>query len=159
MRHRCNPQHGPAGNGLATTAPSGRRALRFAARRWVVPLIWTGLLAGAWSGLQPRPASAQEVAPLSRGALLYSTHCIACHTEQMHWRDQKLATDWPSLKRLVRYWQTTAKLSWGEPDIIEVTRYLNDSFYRYEAPTAVWRDAPAAPPGTNAMHAVRQETK
>ena len=26
----------------------------------------------------------------SRGELLYSTHCIACHTSQMHWRDKKV---------------------------------------------------------------------
>jgi len=67
----------------------------------------------------------------SRGELLYSTHCIACHTTQMHWRDKKVATDWTSLKFQVRRWQDASSLSWSESDIQEVTRYLNESIYRY----------------------------
>lgn len=67
----------------------------------------------------------------SRGELLYSTHCIACHTTQMHWRDQRLATDWASLKALVRRWQGVAQLGWNDDDIVEVARHLNDSIYRF----------------------------
>ena len=71
----------------------------------------------------------------SRGELLYSTHCIACHTSEMHWRDKKAATDWTSLKFEVRRWQRAASLGWGEADIQEVTRYLNESVYRYAEPS------------------------
>jgi len=67
----------------------------------------------------------------SRGQLLYSTHCIACHTSEMHWRDKKVATDWTSLRFQVRRWQENAGLGWNEADIQEVTRYLNESIYRY----------------------------
>lgn len=67
----------------------------------------------------------------SRGQLLYSTHCIACHTSEMHWRDKKAATDWTSLRFQVRRWQAEAGLSWSETDISEVTLYLNESIYRY----------------------------
>ena len=67
----------------------------------------------------------------SRGQLLYSTHCISCHTSEMHWRDKKVATDWKSLRFQVRRWQGNAGLSWSEDDILEVTRYLNESIYRY----------------------------
>ncbi len=67
----------------------------------------------------------------SRGELLYSTHCVACHTAQMHWRDKKLATDWATLEAQVRRWQTEAKLAWTEDDIADVTRYLNQVFYRF----------------------------
>ena len=67
----------------------------------------------------------------SRGELLYATHCIACHTTQMHWRDQRIATDWIRLKAEVRRWQRTAALNWGEADIVEVARYLNESIYRF----------------------------
>lgn len=28
----------------------------------------------------------------SRGELLYTTHCIACHTTEMHWRDRRAAS-------------------------------------------------------------------
>ena len=67
----------------------------------------------------------------SRGELLYSTHCIACHTTQMHWRDKKVATDWESLKFQVQRWQDASSLRWSESDIQDVTRYLNESIYRY----------------------------
>lgn len=75
-------------------------------------------------------AHAAPAAP-TRGELLYTTHCIACHNSQMHWRDQRLATDWASLRAQVRRWQDVAKLAWSDDDIREVTRYLNDRIYRF----------------------------
>jgi len=87
-------------------------------------LVTAGLLA------LPLVASAAPPAP-TRGELLYTTHCIACHNTQMHWRDQRLATDWASLRAQVRRWQGVAHLGWSEDDILEVTRHLNDRIYRY----------------------------
>lgn len=75
------------------------------------------------------PALAQ-----SRGELLYTTHCIACHTQQMHWRDQRRATDWASLRAQVQRWQREARLDWGDDDVFEVTRHLNDTIYRFMPP-------------------------
>lgn len=75
--------------------------------------------------------SGAQQAPPARGELLYTTHCIACHTTQMHWRDKKLAHDWDSLKFQVGRWQGNAGLQWTDTDIVEVTRYLNDTIYRY----------------------------
>jgi mono/diheme cytochrome c family protein len=72
------------------------------------------------------PANAQ-----SRGELLYSTHCIACHTSKMHWRDNRQATDWNSLETQVRRWQATAMLQWNDADIRAVAGYLNQSYYRF----------------------------
>lgn len=77
------------------------------------------------------PAGAQPEPGVTRGELLYRTHCIACHTTQMHWRDQRRATDWNSLKAQVRRWQATAQLGWSESDIAEVARHLNDTIYRF----------------------------
>jgi mono/diheme cytochrome c family protein len=74
--------------------------------------------------------------PASRGELLYTTHCIACHSTQMHWRDQRRATDLDSLKDQVRLWQGRALLSWDEQDIAEVTRYLNQRFYHFDRPSS-----------------------
>jgi mono/diheme cytochrome c family protein len=87
-------------------------------------MLATGMLIGALV-LAP-PAQAE-----SRGELLYATHCIGCHTAQVHWREQKLVTDWSSLKAQVRRWQGANSLGWGEADVLDVTRYLNDSFYRF----------------------------
>ncbi len=67
----------------------------------------------------------------SRGELLYGTHCIACHDSQMHWRDRRLATDWPRLVEQVRRWQGEARLNWTEDDILEVARHLNQRIYRH----------------------------
>jgi hypothetical protein len=67
----------------------------------------------------------------SRGELLYGTHCIACHDTQMHWRDKRLATDWPKLIAQVRRWQGVASLGWSEDDIRDVARHLNERIYRH----------------------------
>lgn len=71
----------------------------------------------------------------SRGELLYKAHCIACHTSQIHWRKNKAATDWASLKVQVRRWQGRTALAWNDSDILEVARYLNETVYHFEQTT------------------------
>jgi len=83
-------------------------------------------------GLSVSALAASAQTPESRGALLYDNHCIACHNEQMHWRNNRAASDWTSLRALVRRWQGTAQLGWPDEDIDEVARYLNERFYHYE---------------------------
>ena len=78
-------------------------------------------------------ASAQSPTP-ARGALLYETHCIGCHTEQMHWRKKRVASDWPSLLKQVRRWQGSTGQRWNDEDIDAVARYLNERHYRYDTP-------------------------
>lgn len=78
-----------------------------------------------------------DVKPLpnpTRGELLYSTHCIACHNAEVHWRNKKLATDWQSLQSEVRRWQGVSGLGWGDEEVVEVARYLNALHYHYPAP-------------------------
>jgi len=79
------------------------------------------------------PLCAQEALPPSatRGELLYATHCIACHSAQVHWRDQRLVTDWTSLNAQVGRWQANAGLNWSGDDILDVVRYLNATVYHY----------------------------
>lgn len=67
----------------------------------------------------------------SRGEMLYSTHCLACHTEQMHWRDRGLVTDMNSLAAQVKRWETISRAGWNEDDIAAVSRYLNDMYYHF----------------------------
>jgi hypothetical protein len=81
----------------------------------------------------------------SRGELLYTTHCIACHSERMHWRDQRLATDWASLKALVRRWQGVAQLGWNDDDIVEVARHLNERIYRFPQTSDPVTSMPSSP--------------
>lgn len=79
-------------------------------------------------------ADAQAMPDPQRGELLYSTHCIACHTTQIHWRDKKLARDYPSLVAEVGRWQKLAGLGWNADDVAAVARYLNILFYHYPVP-------------------------
>lgn len=92
----------------------------------------TWLLAACTASLAfTAPAQAQ-----SRGELLYTTHCIACHGTQIHWRDKRLATDWGSLLVQVRRWQANAGLGWNEDDVLQVAHHLNDTIYRLPHPLA-----------------------
>lgn len=76
----------------------------------------------AANGLNPR---------IQRGELLYENHCEKCHTQQIHWRDKALVTDWKSLVDEVSRWQRESGLEWNKSDIDEVSRYLNEQFYHY----------------------------
>ena len=77
------------------------------------------------------PAQAQAGGDPARGRLLYDTHCVACHSKQLHWRDRKLVTDWTTLGEQVRRWQENAGLRWGTNDVDDVVRYLNSTFYHF----------------------------
>lgn len=79
-------------------------------------------------------ADERPVPEAGRGELLYSTHCVACHDTQVHWRDKKLVRDWRSLQAEVRRWQGISALRWSDDDIAVVARYLNALHYRYPAP-------------------------
>jgi mono/diheme cytochrome c family protein len=89
------------------------------------------LFALAGTAAQAQPAQAQ-----SRGEMLYSTHCIECHTTQMHWRVNKQARDWATLRAQVRRWQQTAGLGWSDSDIDDVAHHLNDTIYHFAQPRA-----------------------
>lgn len=65
------------------------------------------------------------------GELLYSTYCIGCHTTQVHWRDQRLATDWTSLKFQVRRWQQNIEPGLDESDVAAMAKYLNGLYYHF----------------------------
>jgi mono/diheme cytochrome c family protein len=101
--------------------------------------IWATLLAFAAVA-----AHAQSSPAAGRGELLYTTHCRACHTTQVHWRERKLATDWASLAAQVERWQTNAGLGWSGEDVDAVARYLNARFYHFPEtrPVGARPDAP-----------------
>jgi mono/diheme cytochrome c family protein len=97
-------------------------------------------------------AAAGIAQPVSRGEMLYANHCIACHSTQMHWRDQRAATDWASLKAQVRRWQQAALLGWDDSDVVEVTRYLNERIYHFAPATGALTWLQPAPPVAPAPH-------
>jgi mono/diheme cytochrome c family protein len=96
-------------------------------RRPTLP-AWASLLA-----LCATTAAAQQATP-SRGQTLYELHCIGCHTTQMHWREQRRASDWTSLRGQVQLWQGNALLDWKDDEIDAVARFLNQTIYRFPEP-------------------------
>jgi mono/diheme cytochrome c family protein len=96
-------------------------------QKWIITFMF------AWLGGFP-PADAQTAIDTSRGELLYTTHCITCHSTQMHWRDKKVATNWSILKVQVRQWQSISGLGWSEEEVTAVARYLNVQFYHFPVP-------------------------
>lgn len=95
----------------------------------------------------PWPGSAPPAAPApTRGALLYDTHCIECHTAQVHWRDRQQARDWATLKAEVFRWQAAAHLGWTDAEVDDVTDYLNDTVYHFAVPQEQARPARPARP-------------
>ena len=105
-------------------------------RRGAIALlaVLLGSLAPEASAAQGGVPPAQSTRPASRGELLYGIHCIECHNAQIHWRDRRLARDWPTLEAQVDRWQRAAHLGWSSGDIREVTRYLGDNVYRLPRP-------------------------
>lgn len=86
-----------------------------------------GLCAALWLlAAVPGPAAAD----VTRGRLLYETHCIACHSKQMHWRENRRVTDRASLLAQVGQWQAREGLGWTQADIQAVAAYLDAIVYR-----------------------------
>ena len=93
----------------------------------------------AWSGTDANSSAAASsvgirlmsptAAAPSRGELLYETHCIACHTTQVHWRDQRLVSNYAGLVAQVVRWQGNTGLGWTSEEVREVARYLDVTFY------------------------------
>jgi mono/diheme cytochrome c family protein len=79
-------------------------------------------------------ASANTVGNYANGELLYQTHCIDCHTTQMHWRDNRIAKDWPGLRFQVNRWQKQTGLLWSEQEVADVAHYLNVVHYQFSTP-------------------------
>jgi mono/diheme cytochrome c family protein len=101
----------------------------------------------------PVPAQTVPGSDASRGELLYKTHCIGCHSTQVHWRDKKLADDWTSLTAQVRRWQTNTGLGWSDEEIADVTRYLNTHYYHFQSPR---RQVDTAPPTVASAYPLRK---
>ena len=79
-------------------------------------------------------AIAEKAADPRRGLLLYDTHCIACHTTDVHWRDKHIVQSWPDLIYQVNRMQGNAGQNWEQAEIIDVAAYLNEVFYQMPCP-------------------------
>ncbi len=101
--------------------------------RWLFPacLLWIGAPAAVAAELQDRlPYAGGTTGPLVRGELLYSLHCLSCHSTNIHWRKETLVKDMSTLRAQVFRWQDISGLNWSDEDIGEVARYLSVVHYR-----------------------------
>jgi mono/diheme cytochrome c family protein len=90
-------------------------------------------LAAAASG----GAQAQTPQSPTRGQMLYDTHCVTCHSVQLHWRQSSVVRNWQDLRDQVTRWQASANLGWSQDDIAQVARHLNDTIYRMPQPGGI----------------------
>ena len=78
---------------------------------------------------------AMPLAEPSRGELLYSLHCVACHSREIHWRDKRVVRHWASLVAEVDRWQAVDRLGWDRQDIEATAVHLNRLYYHFPVET------------------------
>jgi len=77
------------------------------------------------------PAAAADP---ERGRALYEQRCTACHTQSVHSRTKRVASDYGEIRGWVERWNGTLSLGWDRDEIEDVTAFLNASYYRYPLP-------------------------
>ena len=85
--------------------------------------------AAATTGMGVTIAGAAE---LAREA--HDTYCIACHTTSVYTRDDRLASDYDSLRAQVDRWQSTISLSWSKEEIDQMASWLAKNYYQMPCP-------------------------
>ena len=84
-------------------------------------------------------------ADVDRGAALYEMRCGNCHSESVHGRSKRVATDFGEVRGWVNRWNENLGLRWGNEEIDDVSVYLNKTYYRYACPPQVCKTVSLAP--------------
>ena len=84
-------------------------------------------------------------ADAERGAALYELRCGDCHSESVHGRSKRVATDFGDVRRWVNRWNVNLGLRWDDEEIDDVSMYLNNTYYRYDCPPQVCKAVCLAP--------------
>jgi mono/diheme cytochrome c family protein len=93
--------------------------------------------------------TAAGAAEPERGRELYLQKCGECHSESVHARVKRSATDYAQIRAWVQRWSGVLSLGWDRDEIEDVTAYLNATYYRFAAPAATT----AAPPPLQVVRA------
>ena len=72
-----------------------------------------------------------NAADLARGKLIYETACNECHTKSVSQRPNRKAKSISDIRHSVVQWEKYKGYQWSSEEIEDVTRYLNDHFYKY----------------------------
>ncbi len=75
----------------------------------------------------PLPSAAQ----VDRGQGLYENHCQECHDNNVHTREESKPKSIKDLRAWVRTMGIYSDLDWGNDEIEDLTRYLNQRLYRF----------------------------
>jgi mono/diheme cytochrome c family protein len=76
-------------------------------------------------------AQAQEI---SRGQLLYETHCATCHTERLHEREKSAIRSYADLRAEVGKRAALTKRRFSPDEIEDIIEFLDRSHYRLDVP-------------------------
>ncbi len=79
--------------------------------------------------LFPLAAAAQDV---SRGALLYETHCASCHREGLHDRRNSLVKSYADLHFQVERWTKQTGRTFARGELEDLIEFLDASHYRLD---------------------------
>jgi len=69
----------------------------------------------------------------SRGKMLYSNHCHACHESNVHIRAHRKVKKKSDIEYWVKRWSTHLKLNWNNSDREQVIEFLNQEYYKFSA--------------------------
>ena len=75
------------------------------------------------------PAVAQDV---SRGILLYETHCLSCHREGMHDRAKSKVANYADLRVQVEFWTRQTGRPFTAEDREDLIEFLDAAHYRLD---------------------------
>jgi mono/diheme cytochrome c family protein len=89
-------------------------------------IAWRG---GAVLACLAAAASAQDV---TRGAVLYDTHCIACHREGLHDRANSKVASYADLRFQVERWTAQTGRSFSAAEREDLIEFLDASHYRLD---------------------------
>lgn len=76
-------------------------------------------------------------ADAERGRALYELRCSTCHSESVHGRQKRVATDFEEVRAWVSRWNENLRLRWSSDEVDDVAVHLNSTYYRYKCPSHV----------------------
>ena len=68
-----------------------------------------------------------------RGRMLYENHCLQCHECKVHIREQRKVRSLENLEEQISRWVKELKLAWRNEELKDVSRYLNQTFYKFDS--------------------------
>lgn len=96
-------------------------------------------------------------ADAERGRALYDLRCGSCHSESVHGRQKRVATNFEDVRRWVDRWNGSLGLRWDGEEIDDVAVYLNATYYRYACPPNICKVVSMAPAPNPRLHGVSSQ--